>query len=87
MADKKREPDFVLPDGTEIVFDFYKITRREYASIFSREQTDEEEAAVMAKPAGIDPNVLMDLPLPVWRKFAEVFFKRASDPIDEDPKN
>ena len=83
----KEKPDFVLSDGTEIHFDFSKITVAEWRSMFDREQPEEEEDKVIAKVAGLEPDKIPQLSFVEWRKLATAFFKASANPVDSDPKN
>jgi hypothetical protein len=87
MAQKKeeeRKPDVVLADGREIFFDLNRITVREWRSLFKEDQPTDEEDAILAKAAGIEPAEIEKLGHTDWRRFAGAFFKRAGDPL-EDP--
>jgi hypothetical protein len=92
MAEKespngKPAADVVLGDGREIRFDLMKITKREYDSLFDRNQPDDEEAVILAKVSGLKPEDIDELPLLDWKRFMQGFYKRVSDPVTEDPKN
>ena len=79
--------DVVLSDGREITFDLNLVTKREYDRLFDRTQADREESETFSKVSGLTPDEIESLPLLDWKRFALAFFKRAADPIANDPKN
>lgn len=84
---EEQKPDVVLSDGREVTFDLYAISKKEYDSLFDRNQPDEAEAYILAKASGLEPDEVEDMPLGDWKRFGRAFFKKAADPVGEDPKN
>lgn len=92
MTNKKQDqpqPDVVLSDGREIRFDFRKVTRADFRSLFDEEQTQEDEAKILAKASGLSETEINDeMSLFDFRQFARAFFERSRDPLREgDSKN
>lgn len=72
-----------LSDGREITFNFYAITIKEYRSLFSNEQEQEEEDALVARVAGMTVDELTGLPQPDYRRLLRGFLREAANSDDE----
>jgi hypothetical protein len=75
MADKKI---FTLSDGTEVNFDFSKVTRTEYRSIFDPKQPSEDGDAVISKITGLTD--LGKLTQQDWARLVQEIVTRANRP-------
>ena len=69
--------------------DLTKISLREYRSLFDKDQSKEDEDALVAKVFGFkDANAMLDELNPLeYRKLLADMFKQMRDPIESDEKN
>lgn len=79
-------PDFTLPDGREITFDLDALCLEEYRALLGRQQTREEEDAVMARVCGLTPEEYHKIPFQTWRRLCKAFFEKAAEPL-ADPNS
>jgi hypothetical protein len=71
-----------LQNGTEITFDFYKITRKEFVALTEdKKLKDDKLFAVMAKVTGVDVHVFEELSWQEWREVATAFWDGAYAPL------
>jgi hypothetical protein len=82
MADKKKKPDFVFDDGTEVIFDFTKITVQEWRDFGTRNDKEAEDA-LMAKVGGFDPKKIPSANFVENHKLLRAFFDKAANPLDD----
>lgn len=77
--------DITLPNGTEITFDFEKITIEEYRSLFEKDTNDERGDVILGKVAGIkvDPKKISARSFMILK---EAFWKKAANPL-ADPNS
>ena len=74
-----------LKDGTEIAFDYYKVSYKEVnAFLNTKDKKDKDVFAMMARVTGREASVFEDLPWADWRKVAKAFWEGIYDPNAED---
>ena len=74
-----------LKDGTEIAFDYYKVTYKEVnAFLNEKKKKDEDVFAMMGRVSGKDASFFESLPWADWRKVAKAFWEGIYDPNAED---
>lgn len=78
--------DLTLSDGTEITFDFYKITRREWRGLFDKGEDDAVSDEKVARVCGLTVEKFDNLPYPDFRLLMKTFWEKARDPL-ADSKN
>lgn len=71
---------FTLSDGTEVKFDFSKVTRKEYRSIFDPSQVDNEGDAVITKITGLTLEKLDNITQHDWARILREISLRAFRP-------
>ena len=83
--------DFTFSDGRAITFDLTKLTMREYNGLFSAAQSNDVDAEIVSRVAGITADEYRalktseTLSLYEWKDFHRAFFKKCSGPLT-DPK-
>ncbi len=78
--------DVKLSNGKEITIDLYKISIKEYRSLFDREQPPETEDKLVAKVCDMNLDEYQNLPQPDWRLLVTTFFRKAREPL-ADPNS
>lgn len=78
--------DCTLSSGKEIVFDFHKITFREWRGLFDKEEPDEVSDEKIARVGGLTLDELLDLSFADHHLYMNAFWKKARDPL-QDSKN
>jgi hypothetical protein len=77
MAEKK---PFILSDGTEVKFDFSKVTRKEFRAMFSVNQSDEEGDAIVTKITGVAREALDNLNQLDWARIVQEILRLGNRP-------
>lgn len=67
-----------------ITFDLYKMTYKEWQSLFDPKTPDVDSAEMIARVAGMTREELDGLPFPSYKKLLAALLKRARDP-ESDP--
>lgn len=75
-----------LSDGRELTADLYKISQREYRSLFDKAQPAAEEDAIVGKAFGLTADEIADMPQPDYRLVVREFFDKAKEPL-ADPNS
>lgn len=71
-----------LQNGTEITFDFYKISRKEFVALTEdKKLKDDKLIAVMAKVSGVAASVLEGLSQAEWVTVIQEFWVGAHTPL------
>ncbi len=78
--------DVVLSDKTEITFDFYKITLKEWRGLFDKVEDEFASDEKVSRVAGITYQKFVELPYPDYHALMKAFWEKARDPLN-DPKN
>jgi len=72
-----------LHDGKALKIDLYKITIKEWRSIFSPDQEQAEEDKIIARVLGLKVDELLALPQPDYKKAVTAVLEAARAPEDE----
>jgi hypothetical protein len=84
MAEEtKREPDFVLNDGTPIFIDLDKITIDEWHALFSPLQTTDQEREVISKVTGIPTDKIGSLKAREYKRMFDKMLYRFRNPTPD----
>jgi hypothetical protein len=78
--------DVTLHTGQAITFDFYKITIKEWRSMFEKDEPDEKNSEKVARICGLTLKEFDGLAYPDHFLLMQKFWERARDPLT-DPKN
>jgi hypothetical protein len=78
--------DITLSDGRALTFDLYKLTIKEYRSLFDKTQAQDEEDRLIARTVGLSLDEYQALAYPDFRRLADAFFKKAREPL-ADPNS
>lgn len=70
----------------KITIDLYKITIKEYESLFDETKTDADKRALMCKTFGMEPADFEALPMPDGVKLQRAFWEAAREPL-KDPNS
>lgn len=81
MDEKEKRADIVLSDGTELDIDLYKVSIKEWRSMFDPEQSDEEGDKLLAKIVGTDVEYLQSLSQPDFRLVLQSVILKAREPL------
>lgn len=76
------KPDVVLSDGKAITFDKRKINRREWASLFSLEQSPDEADEIIGRFSGTSKEYISGLSLHDWQLLMRVAGEVVRKPVD-----
>lgn len=79
---EEKVPDVVLSDGIEITFDKTKIKRREWAELFSLEQTPEAADEIIARFTGTTAEDIANLSLYDWQLLMRTAGEVVRKPVD-----
>lgn len=82
---EKQKPDVTLSDGTDVFFDKHKIKPREWRSLFSNEQSDEEGWRIMANFAGLEEGYVGDLSMYDWQLLIAAAVNKVREPVPNLP--
>lgn len=74
-----------LSDGRQITPDLHLCSIREYRQLFSVENTQENEDALMARVYGLTVEELLGLSYPDYRLIVKEFFDVARNPVGANP--
>ena len=80
VPDTKPTPPLVLLDGTEVKFDFSRVTRKEYRLMWDTSQSEEEGDATVSKITGLSTEQLDNLPQLDWVRLVREIALRANRP-------
>ena len=86
MDDQLGVIDLTLSDGRAIRIDLHRVTMREYRSIFSAEQVQDDEDRIIAKACGMDVDAYLNLSQPDGRRVILKFLEAAAAPL-KDPNS
>jgi hypothetical protein len=75
------EYDVELSDGTQVLFDLKKISMKEWRSLFTAMQDDDEAAAILAKFSGVGLDAIQDFSIYDWKKFMAAAIKKVNAPL------
>ena len=79
---EEKTPDVVLSDGVSITFDKTKIKRREWAELFSLDQSPEAADEIIARFSGTTAEYIANLSLYDWQLLMRTAGEVVRKPVD-----
>jgi hypothetical protein len=79
----KKQPDFVLNDKTELYFDLDQLSVKEWRTLLSPDQKDEDADKVLERVSGLSQGRINTMGYMEWRRLIQAFFRKAGRPLDD----